>query len=81
MMLMKFCYQLWIFSLHSQQYSHHVILHLLQRGIKAEAIGNSKMVLIANVDIDLLQELNKFGSIRNLNDRRKDIYEVVKKSK
>jgi predicted amidohydrolase len=48
-------------------------------GIKAEAIANSEMVLIADVDIDLLRELNKFGSVRNLNDRRKDIFEVVKK--
>ncbi|EQB40029.1 carbon-nitrogen hydrolase [Sulfurimonas hongkongensis] len=48
-------------------------------GIKAEAIANSEMVLIADVDIDLLTELNKFGSVRNLNDRRKDIYEVTKK--
>jgi len=48
-------------------------------GIKAEAIANSEMVLIADVDIDLLTELNTFGSVRNLNDRRKDMYEVVKK--
>nr|WP_321267934.1 bifunctional GNAT family N-acetyltransferase/carbon-nitrogen hydrolase family protein [uncultured Sulfurimonas sp.] len=48
-------------------------------GIKAEAIANSEMVLIADVDIDLLTELNKFGSVRNLKDRRKDIFEVVKK--
>lgn len=48
-------------------------------GIKAEAIANSEMVLIADVDIDLLRELNNFGSVTNLKDRRKDIYEVVKK--
>jgi hypothetical protein len=34
------------------------------------------MMLIADVDIDLLKELNKFGSVRNLNDRRKDLFEL-----
>ena len=48
-------------------------------GIKAEAISNSEMILIADVDIDLLRELNQFGSVRNLKDRRKDIYDVVRK--
>jgi hypothetical protein len=28
------------------------------------------------VDIDLLRELNQFGSVRNLRDRRKDIFEL-----
>ena len=45
-------------------------------GIKAEATPNSEMILIADVDIDLLRELNQFGSVRNLKDRRKDIYEL-----
>ncbi len=48
-------------------------------GIKAEAVPNSEMVLIADVDIDLLTELHKFGAVTNLQDRRKDIFEVVKK--
>ena len=48
-------------------------------GIKAEAVANSEMVLIADVDIDLLTELNQFGSVKNLKDRRTDIYDVVKK--
>lgn len=48
-------------------------------GIKAEAIANSEMVLIADVDIDLLRELNKFGSVTNLHDRRKDIFELIRK--
>ncbi|MDX1809624.1 MAG: bifunctional GNAT family N-acetyltransferase/carbon-nitrogen hydrolase family protein [Sulfurospirillaceae bacterium] len=48
-------------------------------GIKAEATANSEMVLIADVDIDLLTELNNFGSVTNLNDRRKDIFELVRK--
>ncbi len=51
-------------------------------GIKAEATPNTEMILIADVDIDLLRELNQFGSVRNLKDRRKDIYELkmVKRS-
>lgn len=47
-------------------------------GIKAEATPNSEMILIADVDIDLLRELNRFGSVRNLRDRRKDVF-VLKK--
>jgi len=47
-------------------------------GIKAEATPNSEMILIADVDIDLLRQLHQFGSVRNLKDRRKDLYEVRK---
>ncbi len=47
-------------------------------GIKAEATPNSEMILIADVDIDLLRQLHQFGSVRNLKDRRKDIYELKK---
>ncbi len=45
-------------------------------GIKAEATPNTEMILIADVDIDLLRELNQFGSVRNLRDRRTDIYTI-----
>ena len=48
-------------------------------GIKAEATPNTEMILIADVDIDMLRELHQFGSVRNLKDRRKDIYELIKK--
>lgn len=48
-------------------------------GIKAEATPNSEMILIADVDIDLLRELHEFGSVRNLQDRRKDIFELKRK--
>lgn len=48
-------------------------------GVKAEATQNAEMILIADVDIDLLRELNQFGSVRNLKDRRKDIFELKKK--
>ncbi|MBL6972773.1 MAG: bifunctional GNAT family N-acetyltransferase/carbon-nitrogen hydrolase family protein [Sulfurimonas sp.] len=47
-------------------------------GIKAEATPNTEMVLIADVDIDLLTELHEFGSVKNLKDRRKDIFELNK---
>ncbi|MEQ8168361.1 MAG: carbon-nitrogen hydrolase family protein [Candidatus Eremiobacterota bacterium] len=50
------------------------------KGIKAEATPNTEMILIADVDIDLLRELNQFGSVRNLKDRRTDIYSIIKKS-
>jgi len=48
-------------------------------GIKAEATANTEMILIADVDIDLLRELHEFGSVRNLKDRRKDVFELRKK--
>lgn len=43
-------------------------------GIKAEATPNAEMILLADVDIDMLRELNQFGSVRNLRDRRDDLY-------
>ncbi|KAA3645979.1 MAG: GNAT family N-acetyltransferase [Bacteroidetes bacterium] len=48
-------------------------------GIKAEATTNTEMILIADVDIDLLRELHKFGSVRNLKDRRTDLFELRKR--
>lgn len=48
-------------------------------GIKAEATPNSEMILIADVDIDMLTELNQHGSVRNLKDRRKDLFVLRKK--
>ena len=47
-------------------------------GIKAEATPNTEMILIADVDIYLLRELHELGSVRNLKDRRKDLYELNK---
>ena len=49
-------------------------------GIKAEATPNTEMILIVDLDIDLLAQLNQFGSVRNLRDRRKDIFEVRRRS-
>jgi predicted amidohydrolase/GNAT superfamily N-acetyltransferase len=48
-------------------------------GIKAEATANTEMILIADVDISLLRELNQFGSVKNLQDRRLDIFHLSKK--
>ena len=45
-------------------------------GVKAETTPNTEMILIVDVDVDLLRELNQFGSVRNLKDRRTDIYEL-----
>ena len=47
-------------------------------GIKAEATPNTEMILLADVDITMLRELNQFGSVRNLRDRRSDIYKITK---
>lgn len=39
------------------------------------------MILIADVDIDLLRELNQFGAVRNLRDCRKDIFDLKRTKK
>lgn len=43
-------------------------------GIKAEATPNTEMLVVADVDLELLHELRHSGSVRNLKDRRKDLY-------
>lgn len=47
-------------------------------GIKAEATPNSETVLIVDVELDLLKKLRSQGSVRNLTDRRSDLYELKK---
>ncbi len=44
--------------------------------IIAEATPNTEMTLIADLDLDLLKDLNTTGSVRNIRDRRKDLYNV-----
>lgn len=44
--------------------------------IKSEATPNTEMILIAEVDLSLLDELHTYGSVRNLKDRRTDFYEL-----
>jgi predicted amidohydrolase/GNAT superfamily N-acetyltransferase len=48
-------------------------------GIKSEATPNTEMILISDVDLDLLRELHSFGTVKNLKDRRPDIYELKKR--
>ena len=48
-------------------------------GVKAQATPNTEMILIADVDLDLLKELNEFGSVRNLKDRRTDLFQLARK--
>jgi predicted amidohydrolase len=50
-------------------------------GIKAEATTNTEMILVADVDISLLRELHSFGAVKNLKDRRKDVYDVIRVKK
>ena len=47
-------------------------------GVKSEATANAEMVLIADVDLKLLDELHSYGSVRNLKDRRTDFYHLKK---
>jgi predicted amidohydrolase len=47
-------------------------------GIKSEATPNAEMILIADVDIDLLRELHNYGSVKNLKDRRLDLFQLKK---
>ena len=44
--------------------------------IVAEATPNTEMTLIADLDLNLLKDLNTSGAVRNLRDRRKDLYSV-----
>lgn len=46
--------------------------------IKAETTPNTEMMLIVDVDLQLLDELHHYGSVRIMKDRRKDLYEVRK---
>jgi len=43
-------------------------------GIKSEATPNTEMILISDIDLSLLDELHSHGSVRNLKDRRLDLY-------
>lgn len=45
-------------------------------GVKAEATPNTEMILIADVDIMLLKELHRRGSVRNLRDRRTELFNL-----
>ncbi len=45
-------------------------------GVKAEATPNTEMILVADLDLDLLRQLHNHGSVRNLKDRRLDLYNL-----
>jgi predicted amidohydrolase/GNAT superfamily N-acetyltransferase len=49
-------------------------------GIKAEATPNNEMILIADVDLDQLRELHTFGAVKNLKDRRTDLFELRRRT-
>jgi len=34
------------------------------------------MILVVDVDLDLIAELNRYGSVKNMRDRRTDLYEL-----
>ncbi len=45
-------------------------------GVRAQTTPNTEMTLIADVDLDLLKELHTHGTVRNLLDRRTDLYDL-----
>ncbi|MDG5799866.1 bifunctional GNAT family N-acetyltransferase/carbon-nitrogen hydrolase family protein [Marinilabiliaceae bacterium ANBcel2] len=45
-------------------------------GVKTEATPNTEMILVSDVDLDLLSELHTYGSVRNLKDRRTDVFDL-----
>ena len=45
-------------------------------GIQSEATPNNEMIVIADVDLSLLNELHEYGSVQNLKDRRADLYSI-----
>lgn len=49
--------------------------------IVAEATPNTETTLVSDLDLELLKKLRKQGSVRNLQQRRKDLYSVVLKNK
>ncbi len=44
--------------------------------VAAEATPNTEMTLVADLDLDLLKELRQQGSVRNLQNRRLDLYNL-----
>jgi len=47
------------------------------QAIKAEATPNTEMVLVADVDLNSLRELHQYGTVKLLQDRRKDLYRIT----
>lgn len=49
--------------------------------VVSEATPNTEMTVIADVNLDLLRELHLDGSVRNLQDRRTDLYQLKARKK
>ncbi|MCF8233632.1 MAG: bifunctional GNAT family N-acetyltransferase/carbon-nitrogen hydrolase family protein [Bacteroidales bacterium] len=47
-----------------------------QNAVIAEGTLNNEMTIIADVDLNSLKDLRVYGSVNNMNDRRKDLYEI-----
>lgn len=47
-----------------------------QDAMIAEAIPNTEMTLIADLNLELLKEIRTEGSVRNMRDRRHDLYKL-----
>ena len=56
-----------------------VILLFRRTGRGRRLLPNTEMILVSDVDLDLLNELHTYGSVRNLKDRRHDLYELKTK--
>lgn len=52
-----------------------------ENATKAEATPNTEMTLIVDVDLNHLKELHHYGAVRNLKDRRTDLFELRLKEK
>jgi predicted amidohydrolase len=50
-------------------------------GVVAEATPNAETTLIVDLDLDLLKKVRKQGTVRNLQSRRHDLYEISWKKK
>ncbi len=48
-------------------------------GVKAEATPNTETIVVGDVDLILLKELHEQGSVKNMKDRRIDLYELKKR--
>ena len=49
-------------------------------GKRAEATPNTEMIHVPDVDLSLRNELHTYGAVRNLRDRRGDLYKLEMKS-
>ena len=45
-------------------------------GVAAESTPNTEMTLVVDLDLDKLRVLRKSGSVRNYQDRRRDLYHI-----